>query len=427
MATIEVGRHLLGFRSTPLVTMMMMISPLYRPRLHFRKAFVVQSRSRSRRVVLGIRAPSCSLVGEQKKEEEEEEEEEEERALFNEQESSLIEALIGIQGRGRSASPRQLQEVERAVKVLEGLEAVPDPTSSSLIEGCWQLTYTTRPGTASPIQRTFVGVDFFSIFQEVYLRKDDPRVNNIVRFSDAIGELKVEAAASIKDGKRILFQFDRAAFSFKFLPFKVPYPVPFKLLGDEAKGWLDTTYLSHSGNLRVSRGNKGTTFVLQKKAEPRQMLLKAISSDKGVQEAIDEFISLNKNSNSELELIEGEWQMIWSSQMETDSWIENAANGLMGLQIVRPNGKLKFLVNILLGLRFSIDGTFEKCGSNTYDVVMDDAAILASQFGLPVEMQSKFKLELLYTDEKIRITRGYNNITFVHLRNDVGGGYNYNK
>ncbi|XP_052170795.1 probable plastid-lipid-associated protein 12, chloroplastic isoform X2 [Diospyros lotus] len=402
MATIEVGRHLLGFRSTPLVTMMMMISPLYRPRLHFRKAFVVQSRSRSRRVVLGIRAPSCSLVGEQKKEEEEEEEEEEERALFNEQESSLIEALIGIQGRGRSASPRQLQEVERAVKVLEGLEAVPDP-------------------------RTFVGVDFFSIFQEVYLRKDDPRVNNIVRFSDAIGELKVEAAASIKDGKRILFQFDRAAFSFKFLPFKVPYPVPFKLLGDEAKGWLDTTYLSHSGNLRVSRGNKGTTFVLQKKAEPRQMLLKAISSDKGVQEAIDEFISLNKNSNSELELIEGEWQMIWSSQMETDSWIENAANGLMGLQIVRPNGKLKFLVNILLGLRFSIDGTFEKCGSNTYDVVMDDAAILASQFGLPVEMQSKFKLELLYTDEKIRITRGYNNITFVHLRNDVGGGYNYNK
>jgi hypothetical protein len=65
-----------------------------------------------------------------------------------------------------------------------------------------------------------------------------------------------QAAASIGDGKRILFRFDRAAFSFKFLPFKVPYPVPFKLLGDEAKGWLDTTYLSHSGNLRISRGNK---------------------------------------------------------------------------------------------------------------------------------------------------------------------------
>lgn len=116
--------------------------------------------------------------------------------------------------------------------------------------------FTTRPGTASPIQRTFVGVDLFSVFQEVYLRTDDPHVSNIVKFSDSIGELKVEAAASIKDGKRILFRFDRAAFSLKFLPFKVPYPVPFRLLGDEAKGWLDTTYLSPSGNLRISRGNK---------------------------------------------------------------------------------------------------------------------------------------------------------------------------
>lgn len=66
----------------------------------------------------------------------------------------------------------------------------------------------------------------------------------------------MQAAASVKDGKRILFRFDKAAFSFNFLPFKVPYPVPFKLLGDEAKGWLDTTYLSNSGNLRISKGNK---------------------------------------------------------------------------------------------------------------------------------------------------------------------------
>ena len=34
---------------------------------------------------------------------------------------------------------------------------------------------------------------------------------------------------------RIDFQFDTAAFDFKLLPFKVPYPVPFKLFGDETK------------------------------------------------------------------------------------------------------------------------------------------------------------------------------------------------
>ncbi|KAM3324472.1 putative plastid-lipid-associated protein 12, chloroplastic [Capsicum chacoense] len=336
---------------------------------------------------------------------------------FSEEENVLIDALIGIQGRGAAASPQQLQEVEHAVKVLEGSEGVSEPTSSSLIEGRWQLMFTTRPGSASPIQRTFVGVDSFSVFQEVFLRTNDPRVSNIVKFSEAIGELKVEALATIKDGKRILFQFDRAAFSFKFLPFKVPYPVPFRLLGDEAKGWLDTTYLSPSGNLRISRGNKGTTFVLQRETEPRQKLLSSISTGTRVEEAIEEFISSNKNvANSELELLKGEWQMIWSSQVETDSWIENAGNGLMGMQIVKPNGQLKFLVGILFGIRFSMTGKYEKSGSNTYDVIMDDGAILAGIYGIPVEMESKFTMEILYTDDKIRISRGYNKILFVHVR-----------
>ena len=34
---------------------------------------------------------------------------------------------------------------------------------------------------------------------------------------------------------RIDFQFDTAAFDLAVLPFKIPYPVPFKLLGDETK------------------------------------------------------------------------------------------------------------------------------------------------------------------------------------------------
>ncbi|CAL5354222.1 unnamed protein product [Camellia sinensis] len=37
-----------------------------------------------------------------------------------------------------------------------------------------------------------------------------------------------------------------------------------------------------------------------------------------------------------------------------------------------------------------------KSGTNTYDVIMNDGAILAGQFGVPVEMESKFKLELLF-------------------------------
>ncbi|CAA7048465.1 unnamed protein product [Microthlaspi erraticum] len=343
------------------------------------------------------------------------------QSSFNDAEMKLIDALIGIQGRGKSASPKQLNDVESAVKVLEGLEGIPNPTDSELIEGRWQLMFTTRPGTASPIQRTFTGVDVFTVFQDVYLKttNNDPRVSNIVKFSDFIGELKVEAVASIKDGKRVLFRFDRAAFDIKFLPFKVPYPVPFRLLGDEAKGWLDTTYLSPSGNLRISRGNKGTTFVLQKETVPRQKLLATISQDKGVAEAIDEFLAKNSNSAEDddgYELLEGSWQMIWSSQMFTDSWLENAANGLMGRQIIEKDGRIKFEVNILPAFRFSMKGRFLKSGDSTYELKMNDSAIIGGPFGYPLELTNILDLQILYTDEKMRISRGFDNIIFVHIR-----------
>ncbi|XP_058098198.1 probable plastid-lipid-associated protein 12, chloroplastic isoform X3 [Magnolia sinica] len=325
----------------------------------------------------------------------------EQQISFSEPEKVLLERLLGIQGRGRKASPEQLKDVESAVKTLEDLKGVPDP-------------------------RTFVGVDFFKIFQEVYLRTDDPRVSNIVKLSDAIGELKVEAAATVKDEKRILFRFDKAAFSFKFLPFKVPYPVPFRLLGDEAKGWLDTTYLSHTGNIRISRGNKGTTFVLQKKTEPRQRLLSSISTGIGVKEAIDELISLNPiRAKGEPEALVGEWQLLWSSQnqiscmlqSEAESLLDVAANGLEGLQNFGNYGQVEHLIDVLPGFGLRAIGNFVVSENNTYIVTMAETAFLiGGKFLLPVEVSGKFNLELLYIDNKIRITRGYRRITFVHLR-----------
>nr|XP_016510739.1 PREDICTED: probable plastid-lipid-associated protein 12, chloroplastic [Nicotiana tabacum] len=90
----------------------------------------------------------------------------------------------------------------------------------------------------------------------------------------------------------------------------------------------------------------------------------------------------------------------------------------MGMQIVKPNGQLKFLVEIFFGIRFSMTGKYEKSGSNTYNVIMDDGAFVAGVYGIPVEMESKFTIEILYTDDKIRISRGYNKILFIHVRVD---------
>ncbi|KAJ1694756.1 hypothetical protein LUZ63_011454 [Rhynchospora breviuscula] len=336
--------------------------------------------------------------------------------VFTEPETKLIEALLGVQGRGRGVSSKQLQDVESAVQALEILKGVPDPTSSSMIEGSWQLIFTTRPGTASPIQRTFVAVDSFKIFQEVYLRTDDPRVTNVVKFSDAIGELRVEAVASIKDGKRILFRFDRAAFSFKFLPFKVPYPVPFRLLGDEAKGWLDTTYLSDTGNIRISKGNKGTTFVLQKVTEPRQKLLSAISSGEGILQAIEEFTLYNKvDSKGDFRSLVGEWQLLWASESGGESW-SDISRGLKGVHTIKEDGQVAHWAVPFPGSRVTATGTLvENAKSKTYSVLMKEGSFQFGPLKLPFDVQENLVMEILYVDNKIRIG-SIDKATVVHLR-----------
>lgn len=125
-------------------------------------------------------------------------------------ETAVLEALRGVRGRGSGGlPPQQLAAFEDAVKTLEadggvkvgGLErdapacrlpephsllahfadqaayvsvgapkplkhaASQAPTASDQINGRWRLLFTSKPGTASPIQRTFTGVDAFSIFQ----------------------------------------------------------------------------------------------------------------------------------------------------------------------------------------------------------------------------------------------------------------------
>jgi hypothetical protein len=119
------------------------------------------------------------------------------------------------------------------------------------------------------------------------------------------------------------------------LPFKVPYPVPFKLLGDEAKGWLDTTYLSPTGTLRISKGNKGTTFVLQKTLDPQQRLLQAISAKGDVEKEIEELVRLNPITNTtDISAFAGKWRQLWSSQAAEANWLQKATSGSPNWQVI---------------------------------------------------------------------------------------------
>ena len=221
-------------------------------------------------------------------------------------EEALLSTVASMRGRGAMATAEQEGAVAAALAVLEADGGVPEPAESPLIEGVWKLLYTSKssfdirnplgarvdgsaPGleaifrtlfggaeasggssaaSSSPIQRTITSNDAFTVLQTVSLRAAEPRVDNVVQFGDRFGTLLLEATASVPTNspgrRRIDFAFSGGYFETAELPavgrLRIPYPVPFKLLGDEAKGWLDTLYLSE--RVRISKGNKGTTFIL---------------------------------------------------------------------------------------------------------------------------------------------------------------------
>ena len=210
------------------------------------------------------------------------------------------------------------ERIESLIAQLEATPSIPEPAISSQIYGTWRLLYTTAATTSSPIQRRAVNAQQFPIYQDIVIiptdssdtndankqqQQDRLVVKQIVKFSDTIS-LSVDALASTEaypldelqprqgSGKilgmnllgvslvgdeaqpdtinrpnsRIDFVFDEGNF-YLGNQWKIPYPVPFRLpiLRDAVKGWIDITYLSD--RIRISRGNKGTTFVLLKENE----------------------------------------------------------------------------------------------------------------------------------------------------------------
>lgn len=90
-------------------------------------------------------------------------------------------------------------------------------------------------------------------------------------------------------------------------------------LGGSLQGWLDITYLSPDGQFRLSRGNKGTLFVLVRDPSPRERLLQAVERGQGdeVQAAVevlqDRGSPIAKPAKSAQ--VFGRWRLRWSKQV----------------------------------------------------------------------------------------------------------------
>lgn len=213
---------------------------------------------------------------------------------------NILDSTEAISGEETKLSSGQLNSINDAIRVLEqSKSSQSDPVTSPLIDGTWKLLYTSSPGTNSPIQRKVTSTKGVAVYQVVNLLTTEgsflpdqlPDISNTVCLGDS-SRLRITAIASTAkrplvkprqgDGRifglapfgvsssnpprslleRIDFSFQEARLEIKGSKLTIPYPVPFKLLGDEAKGWIDNTYLSET--VRIARGNKGTLFVLRK-------------------------------------------------------------------------------------------------------------------------------------------------------------------
>jgi len=211
-------------------------------------------------------------------------------------------------------SDKRLDNSQDIATIVEQLEqskwGISQPAISPQVQGRWRLLHTNNADTASPIQRKAVDATKYNIYQDILLKNVQENegnfqerliVSQVVKFSDS-AQLCVDALASTskypleelterrgtgkilglnilgvskvgdeaqedpaRPDSRIDFVFDEGNFDFN--GFIIPYPVPFRLplFRDAVKGWIDITYLSE--RIRISRGNKGTTFVLLKEED----------------------------------------------------------------------------------------------------------------------------------------------------------------
>ncbi|KAF5841911.1 hypothetical protein DUNSADRAFT_10348 [Dunaliella salina] len=383
-------------------------------------------------------------------------------------EQQVIDIVSSAKGRAK-LSPDQLEELVSAVDVLEQMGGTPAPTKDAALDGKWKLLFTSSPGTNSPIQRTFTGVESFSIFQEVSLQEDEEaRVNNCVDFGPKVGFLRVEAQASIESrplpgftpragsgesffggllGKsstepparpnsRIDFQFDKAAFYFRFLPFSIPYPVPFRILGDERKGWLDVTYMSEDRMFRLSRGNKGTLFILQKDVPLKDRLLDALSQNTDDDKVMSLLTTLVKENPTSAPARSpkagGTWRLIWSQQSSDASPLQKwGSKQAKSYQVINEDGSLRNIVDLGSWLRLTALATCEPASATRTTVSISQAGLMFGEgkwdkpwfFQLSGPRQTKDGepeppgwVEWLYLDDDLRVTQGSKGSLFVHRR-----------
>ncbi|XP_072991502.1 probable plastid-lipid-associated protein 4, chloroplastic [Typha latifolia] len=156
----------------------------------------------------------------------------------------LLDAIAPLD-RGAEASPEDKERVDQIARELEEVNSIKEPLKSNLLNGKWELLYTTSRSILQPQRPKFLRPNG-KIYQAI--NADTLRAQNMETwpyFNQVTANLEPLSA------RRVAVGFD----TFKILGL-IPIKAP-----ERARGELEITYLDEE--IRVSRGDKGNLFILK--------------------------------------------------------------------------------------------------------------------------------------------------------------------
>jgi PAP_fibrillin len=183
--------------------------------------------------------------------------------------------ILTTKNRGLSASKAEQAAILAAVTAVESRNPTPRPLESAALGGDWRLIYTTSTSLLNlgrlPLSELgqiyqCIRLDTASIFNiaEIQSLPYLSSLISVVAKFQPINERRVQVnfVRSIAGFQNLLGYQSPAAFIDKISLHQRLIAIDFPINSNNPDSWLDITYLDE--NLRISRGNQGSIFVLTK-------------------------------------------------------------------------------------------------------------------------------------------------------------------
>ncbi|KAF3642544.1 putative plastid-lipid-associated protein 4, chloroplastic [Capsicum annuum] len=172
----------------------------------------------------------------------------------------LLEAIAPLD-RGAEATPEDQKLVDQAGHIASKLEAankVKEPLKSSLLNGKWELLYT----TSQSILQTKVSdkaLVRLLLWQRPKFLRANGKIYQAIN-TDTLRAQNIETWPFFNQASADLIPLNARRVAVKFDSFKIAGLIPIKNRGS-GRGQLEITYLDEE--LRISRGNQGNLFILR--------------------------------------------------------------------------------------------------------------------------------------------------------------------